>query len=156
MEWTWILLSIVGDSYMWRTVVCYFNRYERADRETLPSEARVEKIDRSLRIWLWVSTQWVRAWVVSALMWPQGEVVNDALRSFMPGVSSCTSHWYTFAFIMTSTLLHSWFATSPGSAEATHCKLHWRTVSPVNLLSVHLYLFFSWQSISDWWRFSLY
>lgn len=28
MEWTWISLSIVGASYMWRTVVCYFNRYE--------------------------------------------------------------------------------------------------------------------------------
>lgn len=24
MEWTWILLSIVGGSYMWRTVVCFF------------------------------------------------------------------------------------------------------------------------------------
>lgn len=44
MEWTWISLSIVGELYMWRSAVCYFNRYEWADRETLPSTALAEKI----------------------------------------------------------------------------------------------------------------
>lgn len=41
---------------MWRTAVCYFNRYEEADRETLPPKAGAEKIDRSLWIWLWLRT----------------------------------------------------------------------------------------------------
>lgn len=56
MEWTWISPSIVGDSYMWRAVVCYFNRYEKVDRETRPSRTWAGKIDRSLWIWLWLST----------------------------------------------------------------------------------------------------
>lgn len=89
MEWTWISLSIAGDSYMWRAVVCYFNRYEKVDRETQPSKTWAEKIDRSLWISLSLSASRVRAWVAPALMWPQGGVVNDALGSHMTGVSSC-------------------------------------------------------------------
>lgn len=39
------------------TVVCCFSRYEWVDKETLPSRAPAEKIDRSLRSWLRTSTE---------------------------------------------------------------------------------------------------